>query len=179
VKSTILDSDFYIKLNKSAFGNNGFGDELYLVTGETSILTVDANTLELKNTFTPTRKVKEMATNNNEIFATSYERKVKLYQRYDFNNEFDLAPYGNNYGLEFSNDVTNRLIQIGKTEIHAYDLNDLGVLLNHSFQFNPYQTNWVNNNLIMSPSGKYIANNSKEVFDSNLNPIAKLESPYS
>lgn len=132
MKSTILDSDFYIKLNKSAFGNNGFGDELYLVTGETSILTVDANTLELKNTFTPTRKVKEMVTNNNEIFATSYERKVKLYQRYDFNNEFDLAPYGNNYGLEFSNDVTNRLIQIGKTEIHAYDLNDLGVLLNHS-----------------------------------------------
>ena len=73
-----------------------------------------------------------MATNNNEFFATSYERKVKLYQRYDFNNEFDLAPYGNNYGLEFFNDVTNRLIQIGKTEIHAYDLNDLGVLLNHS-----------------------------------------------
>ena len=72
MKSTILDSDFYIKLNKSAFGNNDFGDELYLVTGETSILTVDANTLELKNTFTPTRKVKEMVTNNNEIFATSY-----------------------------------------------------------------------------------------------------------
>lgn len=180
VETILITGGYDIWFDRSAAGNNGMGEELYLVDDLESILILDARTLEVKSTFEPNHPVTEVATNKNGMIAIGIEGNIKLYERdgMNFLTELDEAVVGTTYGLEFSPDTINRLIHVGQTEIHTYDLNNNGEIVTHKTKPNPYQTNYYNAKLSVAPSGNYFTNHSNEIFNADLNALARLISPY-
>ena len=162
------------------FGDNGLGEELYLIHDEYYLTILDANTLEEKLSFQFPYKVHSIASNEKGMLVVAAEKNdgpIQIYKRSDMSvlNTLDFSDHTVIRGVEFLSKDDNKLVETGRFNHHVYEVDDNGELLSHITAGNPYKKSGTNNNISVSPSGNYFVNTRfGEVYDADLNPIKCL-----
>lgn len=158
------------------FGNNGFGDEIYLSLNDDRIIIYDATTLEYKGEVMIDGFVNEMATNLNGLIVASIDNimgdPIIVIDRSITSvvNSFG-SPDLQNFATQviFTSKAESKLlIRPGSNsfnEYYTYDLNNDGTIENQDQLNNPF--NIIGSNVIrMSPDEKYFIVKGK-VYDVN------------
>ncbi len=178
-----IEFDQYITVGTG--GNNGFGDEIYLITYDNRLTILDAHTLAFKDwilDFGP--EIFSITTNHNGLISLSvnkYSDPTQIFAR-DGLTFLDSHDYANSNllrGSGFLSKENNKLLEIGKFDVHVYDLNENGGVINHNSAVNPFDhpiTQGYSNSLFISPNGNYFASSARgDIFDSNLTPLGQLK----
>ncbi|MFK7771028.1 MAG: hypothetical protein AB8F94_02770 [Saprospiraceae bacterium] len=158
-----------------AVGNNGLGDELYIIKSRYELVTLDANTLEEKSTYTTSLPISAVASNGKGLIALSLLNKVLILNRNDWStaNSFSYSTTDvSTHGLVFLSQENNVLIETSRSRIDRYLLSDEGELLSHNFTNNPYESSSDNTLIVTSPGGNYFMNTEYgEIYDDSLNSL--------
>lgn len=165
-------------------GNNGNGEELYVVNTSTSLKVYDAFTLELKETITPASNIfmRQVATNNNGhlyIYTDNFSNNIKVI---DVNSESIVGNFSsniNNPRLFMLDEAKNELVVVGNFEIELIDFDNNGNIESESqTNTNSFPTN--NGGFGVSSDNQFFMPYvDGSIYDENLNNTNNLSSTNS
>jgi len=180
-RATITYKNIGFDFSASTFGDNGFGEELYLVKNATDLIVLDANTLEEKYIYYSGKTITSIATNEKGwivLAVSGSTNSIEIIERdtWEIITELNYSNGGSLHGIEFLSAENNILVETSRYNIYRYQLDDAGGYVNSFQASNPYASQSNNTNLVVSPTGNYFVNSRVgELFDSSLNGISQLK----
>lgn len=178
MKEVNLNVDF--AFTELKFGDNGLGEELYLIHDDINLTILDANTLEVKLSYQFPYTVHSITSNDKGILVVAARINngpIQILNRSDMSvlNTLNFSDHTVIRGVAFLSKDENKFVETGRHHHHLYEIDDDGELLSHNTAENPYKKSGTNNNITVSPSGNYFVNTKfGEIYDADLNPIRCL-----
>jgi len=162
-------------------GNNGFGEELYIVEDE-MLFILDANRLETKTSFEASGTIHSLATNDDGLIVITLRdvsNKIQVITRDGMNILNSLTSSNNVYfprKVVFISKENNEFIEVDNAYFKYFKVDDNGIVLEEEEIESPFSNN--NNaasQIISSPFDNYFAmNDNGQVFNSSLENLAEL-----
>ena len=178
-----LTLPFEVDRHLYSVGNNGFGDELYLLDGN-RLFILDANTLEVKTNYGATGSIKSVATNDEGLLIITVRQNPNKIEIIDRNSLVVLNDLTSSNTLFSSRQVVflskenNEFVEVGREYFKYFKVTDEGVVLEEEEIDTPFPNG--NNDeyrIVSSPFENYFVSNIRGyVFDSSLNKIVEIAS---
>jgi hypothetical protein len=164
----------------TAVGDNGFGEEIYLVRNATDVIVLDANTLEEKYIFYSGSIITSIATNGKGwivLAVSNSSESIKVLERstWEIITELDYSNDSFLHGVAFLSGEDNILVESTRYNVYRYEFDNDGGYVSYSQAPNPHFSQSNNTNLVVSPTGNYFVNSRYgELFDSSLNEVDRM-----
>lgn len=179
-KKIMKDVNLDFAYKELKFGDNGLGEELYLIHDDFYLTILDANTLEEKLSYQFPYTVHSISSNEKGILVIAAginDGSIQILKRSDMSvlNTLNFSDHTVIRGVAFLSKDENKFVETGRFHHHLYEIDDGGELLSHNTAENPYKKSGTNNNITVSSSGNYFVNTRfGEIYDADLNPIRCL-----
>lgn len=184
VKETV-SLNFDLNQYFTCVGNNGLGDELYLING-TQLNIFDAATLIKKTSFVASGYIRGVTTNNNGLIVLTVQDEsspIQIIDRSSLTVLNSLTSSNYIFGsqkVEFLSKENNELVEAGETNFKYFKIDDNGATLEEADIEPPFPNNErFFHNMTSSPFENYFAVNfDGHVFDRSLNALADLSTLF-
>jgi len=181
LRETVLNRNLGFDYSAEAVGDNGLGEEIYLVRDATDIVVLDANTLMEKHTYYSGEVITSIATNEKGWLVLAINnnasKSIQIIERstWEVTTELDYSIDDYLHGVAFLSKENNVLVESSRNNVYRYELDDEGELVNYTEAVNPYASESNNTNLVVSPTGNYFVNSRfGELFHHSLSEVIRM-----